>query len=64
MGALLAGHAMAVRRRGRSALHEVAFAAVVTGTLFVMLDLEFPRYGLIRNTDADRALHDTRAGMK
>jgi hypothetical protein len=64
VGALLAGHAMAVRRRGRSILHEVAFAAVVAGTLCVMIDLEFPRYGLIRNDDADLALHDTRAGMK
>ncbi len=64
VGALLAGHAMAVRRRGRSVLHEVAFAAVVAGTLCVMIDLEFPRYGLVRNDDADRALHDTRAGMK
>jgi hypothetical protein len=64
MGALLAGHAMAVRRKGRSTLHEFAFAAVVSATLYVMVDLEFPRYGLIRNDDADRALHDARTAMK
>jgi hypothetical protein len=63
-GALLAGHAMAVRRRGHSTMHQVVFAAVVATTLFVMIDLEFPRYGLVRNVDADRALYDTRAGMK
>jgi len=55
---------MAVRRRGRSTMHQVVFAAVVATTLYVMIDLEFPRYGLVRNDDADRALHDARAGMK
>jgi hypothetical protein len=64
VGAMLAGHAMAIRRRGRSLLHEVAFAAVIAATLYVMIDLEFPRYGLIRNDDADRALHDARAAMR
>lgn len=62
-GAVLAGHAMAVRRKGHSTMHEVIFAVVVTATLYVMVDLEFPRYGLIRNDDADQALHNTRAGM-
>ena len=64
VGALLAGHAMAIRRKGRSAIHEMAFAAVVAATLCVMIDLEFPRYGLIQNDDADRALYDTRAAMR
>jgi len=54
---------MAVRRKGHSTMHEVIFAVVVTATLYVMVDLEFPRYGLIRNDDADQALHNTRAGM-
>jgi hypothetical protein len=62
--AVLAGHAMAVRRKGRSTVHAVIFAVVVATTLYVMIDLEFPRYGLVRNDDADRAMHDTRAGMK
>ena len=63
-GAVLAGHAMAVRRRGRSTVHQVIFAAVIATTLYVMVDLEFPRYGLVHNVDADRAMYDTRAGMK
>jgi hypothetical protein len=37
---------------------------VIAMTLYVMIDLEFPRYGLIRNDDADQAMYDTRAGMK
>jgi hypothetical protein len=64
VAAVLAGHAMAVRRRGRSALHELAFAGVIAGTLWVMADLEFPRFGLIRDSGADRAIRDTRAGMQ
>lgn len=64
VGAMLAGHAMAIRRRGRSAVHQVAFAAVITASLCVMIDLEFPRFGLIRNDDADRALYDARAAMR
>jgi hypothetical protein len=62
-GAVLAGHAMAVRLNGRSLLHAVVFSLVIAATFCVMIDLEFPRYGLVRNDDADRALHDTRAGM-
>jgi len=62
--AMLAGHAMAVRLNGRSVLHAVVFAVVIAATLYVMIDLELPRYGLVRNDDADRALYDTRAGMK
>jgi hypothetical protein len=63
-GAALAGHAMAVRLNGRSVLHALLFAVVIAATLYVMIDLEFPRYGLIRNVDADRAFYDTRAEMK
>ena len=63
-GSVLAGHAMAVRRKGRSITHEAIFAVVVAATLCLMIDLEFPRYGLVRNTDADRAMYETRAGMK
>ena len=63
-GAVLAGHAMAVRRKGRSTMHQALFAAVIATTFYVMVDLEFPRYGLVHNVDADRALYDTRAGMK
>lgn len=63
-GAALAGHAMAVRRKGRSILHALVFAVVVASTLYVMIDLEFPRFGLVRNDDADRAMRETRAGMK
>ena len=56
-GALLAGHGMA-RNTVRSWLHIVSFAAMITVTVYVILDLEFPRLGLIRVTAFDRALVD------
>jgi hypothetical protein len=39
---------------------------VVAAALRLMIRLEFPRYGLIRDADAeaDRAMRDTRAGMR
>ncbi len=60
-GAVLAGHAMAVRRKGHSTMHD--FAVVATATLYVMVDLEFPAVRADPNDDADQALHNTRAGM-
>ena len=56
-GALLAGHGMA-GNTVRSWLHIVSFAAMITVTVYVILDLEFPRLGLIRVTAFDRALVD------
>lgn len=52
---LLAGYAMA-KRRSRSSLHMVLYAAVIAVTVYAVLDLEYPRFGLIRLDMADRAL--------
>jgi hypothetical protein len=60
--AFFAGIGMA-RARRRSLLHVAAFAATLALTFCVMLDLEFPRVGLIQITTADRLLGEVRAGM-
>ncbi len=39
------------------------FATVIAGTLYVTLDMEFPRAGLIRVGAADDAMAETRRGM-
>jgi len=52
---LLAGYAMA-KRMSRSWLHMVLYAAVIAVTVYAVLDLEYPRFGLIRIDEADRAL--------
>jgi len=61
--AVLAGHGMA-EARSRSVLHVLGFAAVLTLTVYVILDFEFPRVGLIRIDAVDQVLVDVRQGMK
>ena len=58
----LAGYEMA-RSTSRNWLHLTAFAAVTSVLFFVILDLEYPRVGLIRLTEFDRVMTDLRASM-
>lgn len=60
-GALFAGYAMAAA--GRSWLHTVAFVAVMAITVWVILDLEYPRAGFIRLDSFDQAMVDVRQSM-
>jgi hypothetical protein len=61
LAALLAGYSMASARR--SWTHLVAFAAMIAVTVFVILDLEYPRAGFIREDAADQMLSDLRRSM-
>jgi hypothetical protein len=62
-GSFLAGHAMAAGKcRGR--LHMLCFALVMSATVYVIVDFEFPRMGLMRLDTFDHVLDDVRAGMK
>jgi hypothetical protein len=56
---LLAGYAMA-KRRSRSWLHLLVYAVVIAITVYAVLDLEYPRFGLIRLDAADQALRQLR----
>ncbi len=47
----------------RQPLHILAFAAVMSMTVYVIVDLEFPRLGLIRVDSSDQVLVDLRASM-
>jgi hypothetical protein len=60
---LLVGYATAASPTRRR-LHTVAYAGVIALALYVILDLEYPRLGLIRVDDFDLLLEDVRAGMK
>jgi hypothetical protein len=44
-------------------LHKVAFALVITLTSYIIIDLEYPRLGLIRIDADDQILIDTRSAM-
>jgi hypothetical protein len=61
---LLAGYGLAGENPLGSALRMIGFALIVTLTIFVILDLDYPRVGLIRLDYADQALIDVLAGMK
>ncbi len=61
--AVLAGHGMA-GGRALSRTHVLAFSVVVAATMYVILDLEYPRVGLFRVDAADRMLVELRESMR
>lgn len=61
---LLAGYALADTQTRHARIHLATFAIVVTLTIYVVFDLDYPRYGFIRLDFADKALVDLLAGMK
>ena len=60
--ALMAGYGMAGAKR-RSWTHMLAFALVMSLAVYVIVDLEYPRLGLIRVDAFDRTLADLRADI-
>ena len=61
-GALLAGYAMA-GSTAWSWMHAAGFAAVMSVTIYVIIDLEYPRLGFIRVDAADEMLVSVRKSM-
>ena len=61
-GALLVGYGTSTNR-DRGWFHVVVFGAILALTIYVIVDLEFPRVGLIRVDDADLLLLELREGM-
>jgi hypothetical protein len=61
--ALLAGYGMAGAKT-RNWIHVFGFAAVLSLSVYVILDLEFPRVGFIKVDSFDRSLVELRESMK
>lgn len=61
--ALLAGYQSASRGQ-YDWLHGIGFAAIVAFTVYVIVDVEYPRLGWVRIDAIDQVLVDVRAGMK
>jgi hypothetical protein len=61
--ALIAGHGMSAAPE-RNWLHMITFALVLSTTVFVIVDLEFPRLGLFTVSTFDGAIVDVRKGME
>ncbi len=63
VSSLLAGLGMAAGRQ-RSWIHMLGFAVIMGLSVYVILDLEFPRLGLIRVDAADQVLRELRQSMR
>lgn len=63
VGALLVGYGTSPNK-DRSWLHTVVFAAILSLTVYVIVDLEFPRLGLIRVDAADQVFIELRKSMQ
>lgn len=63
VSAFLLGRTMSANKT-RPRLHMLAYAGVLALTIYVIIDLEFPRLGLIRVDGADRVLVEVREGMR
>jgi hypothetical protein len=61
--ALLAGYGMGASK-SRSLAHVISFATVMALTVYVIIDIEYPRVGLITVEKSDRVLMDLRASFK
>lgn len=61
-GALLVGYSGSVNK-DRSWLHTLTFATALSLTIYVIVDLEFPRLGLIRVDGADLVLVELRRSL-
>jgi hypothetical protein len=62
VAALLAGYQSA-GEKGYDWVHKVGFATIVAATVYVILDIEFPRLGFVRLDAIDQLLINVRAGM-
>jgi len=60
--ALLAGYGMS-RSKTRSWMHTLGFALILAISVYVILDLEYPRAGLIQLEAYDQILIDARKAM-
>jgi len=62
--ALLVGYGLAGGKPFATNFHMIGFALMMTVTIYVILDLDHPRVGLIRLDYVDQAFKDLRSGMK
>src|SRR5688572_14442223 len=63
VGALLVGYGTSINKQRRW-LHTLVYAVILSLTVYVIVDLEFPRLGLIRVDSADQVLTDLRSSMR
>jgi len=60
---LLSGYQTAAEK-DHDWVHKIGFAAIVAFTVYVILDIEYPRLGFVRLDAIDQVMVNVRAGMK
>jgi ABC-type glycerol-3-phosphate transport system permease component len=63
LASLLVGYAMA-SARGRNWLHMILFALLISLTLYIIFDFEYPRHGVIQLDKADHIYIELRKAMQ
>ncbi len=63
LSSLLAGYSLG-DHDGRRLVHRITFAAAVALTVYTAIDLDYPRFGLIRIDATDAFIQQVRDGMK
>jgi len=63
IGALLVGYGTSANK-GRTWFHQIIFALAISLSIYVIVDLEYPRLGLIKVDSADQALLDVGDSMR
>jgi len=63
VSSLLAGYQMGAMRT-RSWIHIISFTVLIAVSIYIILDIEYPRGGMIRVDAADQVLIDLREKMK
>jgi hypothetical protein len=63
IGSLVAGYGMSAAKK-RNWLYMLGFPLVIAAVVFVIIDMEFPRAGLIQVKSADQMLVELRESMK
>lgn len=62
ISSLLVGYGIS-SNKNRTWLHAFVFASIMSVSAYVIIDLEYPRLGLIRVDDADQLMHDLRRSI-
>lgn len=62
LGSMLAAYAGADKPRHK--MHILIFNVIIAITIYVIMDLDYPRVGLIRESSVDRVMWDVRTSMK
>jgi hypothetical protein len=63
VASLMAGYGLA-GGKGRSWVHIIGFVVTMGATIYVIMDMEYPRFGLIRVDAADQVMIELRASWK